>query len=140
MGIDGIVGIIIADEALALQRLYHWERTAPDRVALTQPMGGGVQRDYTWREVLDQSRRMAAHLHGLGLQRGDRIAIFSKNTGHFERIGFACGRRPPFALVLERCAFDTIDAIVRAGRGESESDRSLGQSVDRLERVRAQAI
>src|SRR5450759_4399790 len=61
-------------------------------------------------------------------------------AGHFERIGFACGRRPRFALVLERCAFDPIDAIVRAGYGESESDRSLGQPVDRLERVRAQAI
>jgi long-chain acyl-CoA synthetase len=80
---------IIADEALALQRLYHWERTAPDRVALTQPMGGGVLRDYTWREVLDQSRRMAAHLHGLGLQRGDRIAIFSKNTAHWLMSDFA---------------------------------------------------
>ena len=89
MGIDRIVGIIIADEALALQRLYHWERTAPDRVALTQPMGGGVLRDYTWREVLDQSRRMAAHLHGLGLQRGDRIAIFSKNTAHWLMSDFA---------------------------------------------------
>ena len=57
---------IIADDALALQRLYHWERTAPERVALTQPLGGGVVRDYTWREVLDQSRRMAAHLQSLG--------------------------------------------------------------------------
>ena len=27
-------------DALALQRLYHWERTAPDRVVLTQPVGG----------------------------------------------------------------------------------------------------
>ena len=47
---------------LALQRLYQWERTAPDRIALTQPMGGGVVRDYTWAEVADQVRRMAAHL------------------------------------------------------------------------------
>jgi len=80
---------IIADDALALQRLYHWEKTAPDRVALTQPMGGGVVRDYTWREVLDQSRRMAAHLRGLGLQPGDRIAILSKNTAHWLMSDFA---------------------------------------------------
>ena len=32
---------IVADDALALQRLYHWEKTAPDRVAFTQPVGGG---------------------------------------------------------------------------------------------------
>ena len=73
---------IIADDRLALQRLYFWEKTAPDRVAFTQPLGGMV-RDYAWREVLDQSRRMAAHLQGLGLQPGDRVAILSKNTAHW---------------------------------------------------------
>ena len=80
---------IVADEALALQRLYHWERVAPDRIAMTQPMGGGLVRDFTWREVLDQSRRMAAHLQSLGLQTGDRIAIFSKNTAHWLMSDFA---------------------------------------------------
>lgn len=74
---------IVADDVLALQRLYYWERTAPNQVALTQPTGDGKVRDYTWGEVLDQSRRMAAHLGNLGLRRGDRIAIFSKNTAHW---------------------------------------------------------
>jgi long-chain acyl-CoA synthetase len=83
------MGEIVADDALALQRLYHWERAAPDRIALTQPMGGGVVRDFTWREVLDQSRRMAAHLQSLGLQRGDRIAILSKNSAHWLMSEFA---------------------------------------------------
>ena len=83
------MGKIVADDALALQRLYHWERTAPDRVAMTQPMGGGVVRDFTWREVLDQSRRMAAYLQSLGLQRGDRIAIFSKNSAYWVMSDFA---------------------------------------------------
>ncbi|MGB7739621.1 MAG: AMP-binding protein [Steroidobacteraceae bacterium] len=80
---------IVADDALALQRLYYWEKTAPDRVALTQPLGGGVVRDYTWREVLDQSRRMAAHLQAIGLQRGDRVAILSKNTAYWLMSDFA---------------------------------------------------
>jgi len=80
---------IVADDALALQRLYYWEKTAPDRVALTQPLGDGVVRDYTWREVLDQSRRMAAHLQGLGLRRGDRVAILSKNAAHWLLSDFA---------------------------------------------------
>lgn len=74
---------IVADSALALQRLYHWERTAPTEVALTQPTGDGAVRDYTWAEVLDQSRRMAAHLKSKGIQHGDRIAIVSKNTAHW---------------------------------------------------------
>ena len=80
---------IVADDTLALQRLYHWERTAPNQVALSQPMGDGTVRDYTWGEVLDQSRRMAAHLQSLDLQRGDRIAIFSKNTAHWLLCDFA---------------------------------------------------
>jgi hypothetical protein len=46
---------IVDDDALALQRLWHWETTAPDRVALTQPIVGGAVRDYSWREVLDRA-------------------------------------------------------------------------------------
>ena len=69
----------VSADALALQRLYHWERTAPDRVVLTQPLGQGVVRDYTWRAVMDQSRRMAAHLQSLGLQPGDRVALLAYN-------------------------------------------------------------
>ncbi|MFZ4649571.1 MAG: AMP-binding protein [Rubrivivax sp.] len=79
----------VADEALALQRLYHWESTTPDRVALTQPEGGGVVRDYTWRELMDQTRRMAAHLQSIGISPGDRVALISKNTAHWLMADFA---------------------------------------------------
>ena len=83
------MAITAAPETLALQRLYHWENTAANRVALTQPLGGGQVRDYTWREVLDQSRRMAAHLASLGLPPGSRIAMLSKNTAHWLMSDFA---------------------------------------------------
>ena len=66
-------------ESLALQRLYHWERTSPDRIALSQPMGGGVVRDFTWAQVADQVRRMAAHLKAQGWEPGSKVAILSKN-------------------------------------------------------------
>ena len=65
---------------LALQRLYHWEQTAPSRVVLTQPMGGGAVRDFSWSQVMDGARRMAAHLQAQGLQPGDRVGLISKNT------------------------------------------------------------
>ena len=68
-----------SDSLLSLQRLYHWERVAPDRVALTQPMGGGVVRDFTWGQVADQVRRMASHLQAQGWERGSKVAILSKN-------------------------------------------------------------
>ncbi len=73
----------VTDDALALQRLYHWESTTPERVSLTQPLGGGQVRDYTWREVVDQARRMAAHLQSLGLEPGARVALLAKNTAHW---------------------------------------------------------
>jgi long-chain acyl-CoA synthetase len=70
----------VAPEQLALQRLFHWERSAPDRVVLTQPMGDGALREFTWKQALDQTRRMAAHLQNQGLKAGDKVAILSKNT------------------------------------------------------------
>jgi long-chain acyl-CoA synthetase len=69
----------VTTDQLALQRLYFWEKTAPDRIALTQPMGGGVTRDYTWAQVGDETRRMAAHLKSQGWAPGSKIAILSKN-------------------------------------------------------------
>ena len=69
----------LGPDSLALQRLYHWERAAPERIALTQPMGGGVVRDFTWAQVADQVRRMAAHLQAQGWEPGSKVAILSKN-------------------------------------------------------------
>jgi long-chain acyl-CoA synthetase len=79
----------IPSDLLALQRLYHWERSAPERVVLTQPLGGGAIREFTWRELLDQTRRMATHLKRHGIAPGDRVAILSKNTAWWLMADFA---------------------------------------------------
>jgi len=79
----------VAADALALQRLYHWERTAPERVALTQPVGGGNVKEFTWSDVMDQTRRMAAYLQGLGYEPGVRIGILAKNAAHWMMADFA---------------------------------------------------
>lgn len=76
-------------ETLALQRLYHWERTAPQRVALTQPQGGGAVKDITFAQLLDEVRRMASHLQSLALPAKSRIALLSKNTAHWMMADFA---------------------------------------------------
>lgn len=39
--------------------------------------------DYTWRQMMDQARRMATHLKSRGFEPGARIAILSKNSAHF---------------------------------------------------------
>jgi long-chain acyl-CoA synthetase len=77
------ITLTINDADLALQRLYHFESQTPDRTVFTQPMGGGVVRDMSWRQVMDETRRMAAHLQGLGFEPGTKIAILSKNCAHW---------------------------------------------------------
>ena len=69
----------VSPDLLALQRLYHWEKTSPRSISLSQPMGGGSLQDYTWGEVADQVRRMAAHLKAQGWAPGSNVAILSKN-------------------------------------------------------------
>jgi long-chain acyl-CoA synthetase len=68
---------------LALQRLYHWEKTAPHRVCFTQPVGQGAVKTFTWAEVAHAVRCMASHLQSLGYAPGSRIAIWGKNTAHW---------------------------------------------------------
>ena len=70
---------LVAPELLSLQRLYHWEQTAPNRVALTQPLGSGAVQDFTWGQIGDQVRRMAVHLQSQGWEPGSKVAILSKN-------------------------------------------------------------
>ena len=73
----------MADNKLILDYIYGHETSMPDRVYLTQPLGQGQVADYTWAQVMDQSRRMAAHLQAQGFAPGARIAILSKNCAHF---------------------------------------------------------
>jgi long-chain acyl-CoA synthetase len=68
---------------LILDHVFEHEAALADRVYLTQPVGGGKVIDFTWGQVLDQARRMAAHLQSRGLPRGARVAILSKNCAHF---------------------------------------------------------
>ena len=72
----------MAKPKLILDYVYDHEAKLADRVYLTQPTGGGQVIDYTWRQTLDQARRMAAHIKAQGLEPGARIALLSKNCAH----------------------------------------------------------
>jgi long-chain acyl-CoA synthetase len=65
---------------LPLQRAYRWEKERANEIFLTQPMGGGVVRDLTWAQTMDEARRMATYLKAQGWEPGSRVAIMSKNT------------------------------------------------------------
>ena len=67
----------MAKPKLILDYVYDHEAKLADRVYLTQPTGGGQVIDYTWRQTLDQARRMAAHIKAQGLEPGARIALLS---------------------------------------------------------------
>ncbi|MFT4520302.1 MAG: long-chain acyl-CoA synthetase [Halioglobus sp.] len=71
------------EQKLLLDAVYDWERTAPHRIYMTQPLGNGQTVDYTWGETLQQARRMAAHLRSLELPPNSHIALISKNCAHF---------------------------------------------------------
>ena len=73
----------MAELQLALDDVYRWEKTAPNRLWMTQPIGDGKVETYTWAEAMDQARRMAAHLKSLNLEPGSHIGLISKNCAHF---------------------------------------------------------
>src|SRR5260370_35053053 len=60
-----------------------WEVQRRDRIYLTQPYSDGRVVDYTWGEVGDQPRRMAAYFKSLGLHPGSRVVLLGKNSAHW---------------------------------------------------------
>ena len=117
----------VSADALALQRIYFWEKTQAGRVAFTQPVGGGQVRDYTWGEAVDQARRMAAHLQSLGLKHGDNVALLSKNTAHWIMSDFAIWMAgcvsvplyPTLAAGTVRQIHEQLEVALSNGRDEA---------------------
>lgn len=72
-----------AKDKLLLDAAYEWEKNSPNRVYMTQPLGGGKVVEYTWAETMNEARRMAAHLRSLDLPDNSHIALISKNCAHF---------------------------------------------------------
>ncbi|MFL9991803.1 AMP-binding protein [Paraburkholderia sediminicola] len=66
-----------------VHRFLQWEQSQPDAVYFTQPHPDGTVVDYSWKEVGDQARRMAAYLRSLALPAKSHIAILGKNSAHW---------------------------------------------------------
>ena len=54
------------------------------RTAIRDP-----ERDFTWKEFAERVARAAGVLHGLGLSRGERFAIMSRNSFRFSELIYA---------------------------------------------------
>ncbi len=68
--------------ALPLDMLYKWETTTPDKVYLRQPIDE-IWHTWTWKQVGDEIRRMAAVLKAMQLPAESKIALISKNCAHW---------------------------------------------------------
>ena len=108
----------VALDSLALQRLYHWEKSAPDRLVFTQPYDGaakgrGPVRTWSWKQAADETRRMAAYLKGLDLPPKSAIALISKNTAHWLMTDWAIWMAGHVSVPLyPTLAADTIRQIL----------------------------
>lgn len=69
----------VTSDDLPLERLYRWERERAGQPFLTQPLGHGAVRDWSWGQAADEVRRIAAYLQAQNWAPGTRIAIVSKN-------------------------------------------------------------
>ncbi|MFK7905404.1 MAG: AMP-binding protein [Chitinophagales bacterium] len=65
-----------------IEYFYHWENTTPDKIFLRQPKGD-TWKTLTFAGAGQEARKMATALAAMGLQKGDHIAIFSKNCYHW---------------------------------------------------------
>jgi len=66
--------------------LATWARFRPDAEALYDV---GTGRRWTYAQLLEDSRRWAAHLQGLGVGSGDRVAVLAHNRGETLALLFA---------------------------------------------------
>ena len=62
----------------------------PDAEAIIDIPSGG--RRVTFAELDERVRRLANGLRGLGLEKGDRVAMLAKNSVEYQELYFACGR------------------------------------------------
>ncbi len=77
--------------ATQLHCLFYWEKRQPKKVFFVQPAENGRVYHYTWSEVADQVRRMAAYLTTLTLPPRSQIAIYGKNSAHWIIADLAIG-------------------------------------------------
>ena len=122
----------MAELQLVLDDAYRWEKTTPNQLWMTQPIGNGELETYTWAQAMDQARRVAAHLKSLDLEPGSQIGLISKNCAHFIFADLAIWMAGHVSVALyPTLNADTIDYIL----DHSESKLLFVGKLDGLEEV-----
>ncbi len=118
-------------------------RTMGDRVALREKEFG-IWQSFTWREYHDHVRDLAAGLIGLGLGRGDKVAIIGDNRPEWvwseiaaQAVGAASigiyqdSNLSEVAFVIDHC-----DASVVVAEDQEQVDKILEMLDEKLPKVR----
>ncbi|MEH6581745.1 MAG: AMP-binding protein [Halioglobus sp.] len=72
-----------------LEMFYRWESEVPEQVFLRQSLGADGWLEFTWAQVSDRVRRLAAFINSLGLAKGSNIALWSSNTADWPVVDLA---------------------------------------------------
>lgn len=72
----------IAKNKAPIEMFYHWEKERSSTVYLRQPIND-VWNEYTWADISYRVRRLTSALFDMGLERGDKVAILSKNCAEW---------------------------------------------------------
>ena len=114
------------DWPTAHEALIDWSAKNPDRNFLHQPADGEL-RVLTFAEAEDQARRIASALIGLGLEPGDKVAIFSKNCAEWVLADIAIAMAGMISIPIYPTAnADTVSYIV----GHSEAKAVFAGKLD----------
>jgi long-chain acyl-CoA synthetase len=68
--------------ALVIEKFLQFEKERAEKLFLHQPMGGHANT-WTWKEAGHQARILAQALHNMGLKKGDKVALLSKNCAEW---------------------------------------------------------
>lgn len=77
-------------ERLPAEQLFYLATQHPTRIFMRQPVNGQWQ-EYSYSQIADQVELIASALMEMGLQQGDRIALFSKNCMEWMIADWAIG-------------------------------------------------
>ncbi len=75
---------------IAWNCVHRWAQRRPEAVAAVSLGEAGERRELTWAAMSDQVTRLAEALVGLGVERGDRVAIFLPMSQEVAIASHAC--------------------------------------------------
>ena len=106
----------------------------PDRTATHDIHSGRV---HTHAQMNDRVARVAGYLRSIGIERGDRVALFSKNSSDMLDILFGCWRIGvvPTPLNFRLTAHELAFMINDSGARAVFHDASLGEVIPTLQQL-----